>query len=107
MAILKKRARSKWKDFDLRFLIEWIKTLLLDPSKTWIVGAGLLFAEVVVNIVVIWKIKCKYHRAAFHLIFLLLVFFNQKFWFSPFYTDNNTTFCAIFIFIILLQGINR
>lgn len=61
MAVLKKRTKSKWKDFDLRFLIKWIKTLLLEPSKTWIVGAGLLFAEVVVNIVVIWKIKCKYH----------------------------------------------
>ena len=72
MAVLKKRARSKWKDFDLHFLIEWIKTLSFDPSKTCIVGAGLLFAEVVVNIVVIWKIKCKYHRAAFHFIY----FFN-------------------------------
>lgn len=60
MAVLRKRAKSKWKDFDLQFLIEWIKRLLFDPSMTWIVGLGLLLAEVVVNILVIWKIKCEF-----------------------------------------------
>lgn len=60
MAVLRKRAKSKGRDFDLQFLIEWIKQLLFDPSKTWVVGLGLLFAEIVVNVVVIWKIKCEY-----------------------------------------------
>ena len=59
MAVLRKRAKSKERDFDLQFVIDWVKLLLFDPSNTWIVGLGLLFAEVVVNIVVIWKIKCK------------------------------------------------
>ncbi|XP_078373339.1 dol-P-Man:Man(5)GlcNAc(2)-PP-Dol alpha-1,3-mannosyltransferase-like [Oculina patagonica] len=57
MAVLRKRAKSKWKDFDLQSLIEWTKRLLFDPSMTWIVALGLLLAEVVVNILVIWKIK--------------------------------------------------
>lgn len=60
MAVLRKRAKSKWKDFDLQSLIEWTKRLLFDPSMTWIVALGLLLAEVVVNILVIWKIKCKF-----------------------------------------------
>ena len=50
--------KSKGKYFDLQFLIEWIKQLLFDPTKTWMVGLGLLLAEIVVNVVVIWKIKC-------------------------------------------------
>ncbi|XP_020617022.1 dol-P-Man:Man(5)GlcNAc(2)-PP-Dol alpha-1,3-mannosyltransferase-like [Orbicella faveolata] len=57
MAVLRKRGKSKWKEFDLHFLIEWVKGLLFDPSKTWLVGLGLLLAEIVVNILVIWKIK--------------------------------------------------
>lgn len=60
MAVLRKRSKAKWRDFDLQFLIEWIKRLLFDPSKTWVVGLGLLLAEIVVNILVIWKIKCEY-----------------------------------------------
>ena len=59
MAVPRKRAKSKDRDFDLQSLFEWVKNLLFDPSKTWIVGIGLLFAEIVVNIVVIWKIKCE------------------------------------------------
>ena len=59
MAVPRKRAKSKDRDFDLQSLFEWVKNLLFDPSKTWIVGIGLLFAEMVVNIVVIWKIKCE------------------------------------------------
>jgi len=58
MAVPRKRAKSKGRDFDLQFLIEWIKQLLFDPTKTWMVGLGLLLAEIVVNVVVIWKIKC-------------------------------------------------
>ncbi|CAH3038664.1 unnamed protein product [Porites lobata] len=57
MAVPRKRGKSKDRDFDLQSLFEWVKNLLFDPSKTWIVGIGLLFAEMVVNIVVIWKIK--------------------------------------------------
>ena len=59
MAVLRKRGKSKDWDFDLQSLLEWVKKLLFDPSRTWIVGIGLLFAEIVVNIVVIWKIKCE------------------------------------------------
>ena len=59
MAVPRKRVKSKGKDFDLQFLIEWIKKLLFDPTKTWMVGLGLLLAEIVVNVVVIWKIKCE------------------------------------------------
>lgn len=74
MAVLRKRGKSKWKEFDLHFLIEWVKGLLFDPSKTWLVGLGLLLAEIVVNILVIWKIKCEY------------CFVNCfEIWFSPFF----------------------
>ena len=59
MAVLKKRGKSKGPDFDLQFLIQWLKRLLFDPTKTWIVALGLLFAEIVVNVAVIWKIKCE------------------------------------------------
>lgn len=59
MAVLRRRGKFKDRDFDLQSLFEWVKNLLFDPSKTWIVGIGLLFAEIVVNIVVIWKIKCE------------------------------------------------
>lgn len=57
MAVLRKRAKSNWKDFDSHFFIEWMKRLLFDPSKTWLVGLALLVAEIVVNMLVIWKIK--------------------------------------------------
>lgn len=57
MAALKKKGKSKWKDFNVQFVIEWIKILLFDPSKTWVVGLGLLLGEIVVNVIVIWKIK--------------------------------------------------
>lgn len=60
MAVLGKRGKSKDKDLDLQSLFEWVKKLLFDPSRTWIVGIGLLFAEIVVNFVVIWKIKCEW-----------------------------------------------
>lgn len=59
MAVLKKRRKSKGPDFNLQFIVEWIKRLLFDPTKTWIVALGLLFAEIVVNVAVIWKIKCE------------------------------------------------
>lgn len=59
MAVPRKRGKSKHRNFDLQSLLEWVKKLLFDPSRTWIVGIGLLFAEIVVNIVVIWKIKCE------------------------------------------------
>ena len=67
MAVLRKKGKSKWKDFDLHFVIEWIKRLLFDPSKTWLVGLGLLLAEIVVNVLVIWKIKCEYFISSWNL----------------------------------------
>ena len=65
MAVPKKRAKTKWRSLNLPFLLEWIKALLFDPSKTWIVGLALLLAEIVVNILVIWKIKCEYFSKTF------------------------------------------
>jgi len=67
MAVLRKRAKSKWKDFDLHFLMEWMKKLLFDPSMTWLVGLGLLLAEIVVNMLVIWKIKCEYFSSSWNI----------------------------------------
>ena len=73
MAVLRKRAKSNWKDFDSHFFIEWMKRLLFDPSKTWLVGLALLVAEIVVNMLVIWKIKCEYlvfpFRCDLHFVF--------------------------------------
>lgn len=57
MAVLRKKGKSQWKYLNVQFVIEWIKILLFDPSKTWVVGLVLLFAEIVVNVIVIWKIK--------------------------------------------------
>lgn len=62
MAVLRKKGKSQWKDLNVQFVIEWIKILLFDPSKTWVVGLVLLFAEIVVNVIVIWKIKCEYNN---------------------------------------------
>ena len=62
MAVLRKKGKSQWKDLKVQFVIEWIKILLFDPSKTWVVGLVLLFAEIVVNVTVIWKIKCEYNN---------------------------------------------
>lgn len=62
MAVLRKKGKSQWKYLNVQFVIEWIKILLFDPSKTWVVGLVLLFAEIVVNVIVIWKIKCEYNN---------------------------------------------
>ena len=62
MAVLRKKRKLQWKDLNVQFVIEWIKILLFDPSKTWVVGLVLLFAEIVVNVIVIWKIKCEYNN---------------------------------------------
>lgn len=59
MAVLKKRVKTKVKHFDLLLLVQWTKELLFDPTKTWIVAVALLLAEIVVNVGVIWKIKCE------------------------------------------------
>ena len=77
MAVLRKRANSKWKDLDLHLLTEWIKRLLFDPSKTWVVGLGLLLAEIVVNVLVIWKIKCEYFVSSWTGLLLDLSLFSN------------------------------
>ena len=59
MAVLKKRVKTKAKHFDLLLLVQWAKELLFDPTKTWIIAGALLLAEIVVNVGVIWKIKCE------------------------------------------------
>ena len=60
MAILKKRGKVRGRYLDFLRLFERIKELLFDPTKTWIVAIGLLVAEIVVNVGIIWKIKCEY-----------------------------------------------
>ena len=77
MAVLRKRGKSKWRDFDLQFVIKWIKILLFDPSKTWVVGLGLLLAEIVVNVLVIWKIKCEYRLIIYCNVFFGFFYFVQ------------------------------
>ncbi|XP_068753677.1 dol-P-Man:Man(5)GlcNAc(2)-PP-Dol alpha-1,3-mannosyltransferase-like [Montipora capricornis] len=57
MAILKKRGKVRGRYLDFLRLFERIKELLFDPTKTWIVAIGLLVAEIVVNVGIIWKIK--------------------------------------------------
>ena len=57
------RKRVKHEKFDVgisvRNLFEFGKAVILDPAKTWIVAILLCIAELVVNLVVIWKVKCK------------------------------------------------
>lgn len=60
MVVLRKRVKLNWKDFDLYFFIEWMKRLLFDLLKIWLVGFVFLVVEIVVNMFVIWKIKCEY-----------------------------------------------
>ena len=60
MAPTKKRKSGKLNvDFSLKDAIDFGKAVLFDPSKTWIVGVLLCIAELLVNLLVIWKVKCK------------------------------------------------
>ena len=61
MAVIRKRKSGK---FNLKAtakeLFNLAKRLAFDPSYTWAVAILLLLAEIVVNVYVIWKVKCKY-----------------------------------------------
>eukprot|EP00794_Sanderia_malayensis_P015332 gene15333-16910_t len=50
-------SRNNWPSLDLHVAISFAKSLLFDPSYTWVVAILLLLAEVVVNIFVIYKVK--------------------------------------------------
>jgi hypothetical protein len=60
MAPARKRKSEKINvDWSLRNALDFGKALLFDPAKTWIVAVLLCIAELLVNLLVIWKVKCK------------------------------------------------
>ena len=63
MAVAKRRgkpgAKSNTRNFDIRNVVAWVKSLMFDPQNTWIVALLLLVAECAVNVLVILKIKCE------------------------------------------------
>ena len=64
MAPQRSGKKSSWKKYianlSTKDLISFTKSLLFEPKNTWIVAAGLLFAEIFVNIFVIQKVRCKF-----------------------------------------------
>lgn len=60
MVILKKRGKVRGRYLNFLCFFEWIKELLFDFIKIWIVVIGFFVVEIVVNVGVIWKIKCEY-----------------------------------------------
>lgn len=73
MAPTRKRKGGKFNvDLSLSNVYNFGKGLLFDPAKTWIVAVMLCLAELVVNMLVIWKVKCK--------ICAYFIFVQQK-WF--------------------------
>ncbi|CAB4010448.1 dol-P-Man:Man(5) c(2)-PP-Dol alpha-1,3-mannosyltransferase-like [Paramuricea clavata] len=58
MAPARKRKSEKNNvDWSLRNALDFGKALLFDPAKTWIVAVLLFVAELLVNLLVIWKVK--------------------------------------------------
>ncbi|KAK3701359.1 hypothetical protein QZH41_008733 [Actinostola sp. cb2023] len=58
MAVVrKKRGRKEKTKIDLKTVVEWLKSLFLDPKNTWIIALVLFCGEIVVNAAVIWKIR--------------------------------------------------
>ena len=52
--VLKKEKRLRGS-----FSLGYLKQLIIDPSKPWVMMTALFILECVINIAVIWKIKCK------------------------------------------------
>eukprot|EP00112_Aurelia_sp_Birch-Aquarium-sp1_P018272 Seg434.6 transcript_id=Seg434.6/GoldUCD/mRNA.D3Y31 product=Dol-P-Man:Man protein_id=Seg434.6/GoldUCD/D3Y31 len=61
MAPQRSGKKSTWKKYianlSIKDLISFAKSMLFEPKNTWIVAAGLLFAEIFVNIFVIQKVR--------------------------------------------------
>lgn len=58
MAPVKRRGKERTK-FDFKIFLNWLKSLFLEPKNGWVIAALLFCAEIIVNIAVIWKIRCK------------------------------------------------
>ncbi len=60
MAPPRKRKSGKFNvDLSLNNVLDFGKAVLFDPAKTWIIAVLLCTAELLVNLFVIWKVKCK------------------------------------------------
>jgi SNF family Na+-dependent transporter len=60
MAPMGKRKSGKFNvNLSLNNALDFGKAALFDPAKTWVVAVLLCIAEVLVNLFVIWKVKCK------------------------------------------------
>lgn len=60
MAPKKKRKSGKFNvDLSLRNVFDFAKAVLFEPAKMWILAVLLCIAELFVNMLVIWKVKCK------------------------------------------------
>ena len=60
MAPTKKHKSAKFNvDLSLRNAFYFAKAVLFEPEKMWIVAVFLCIAELFVNLLVIWKVKCK------------------------------------------------
>lgn len=62
MAVVKhkKKSKSGMMKFDLIALKSFVQTSLTEPKKIWHLGILFLLGEIVLNFIVIWKVKCKY-----------------------------------------------
>ena len=60
MAPTKKRTSAKFTvDLSLGNVLDFGKAALFEPAKMWIVAVLLCTAELFVNLLVIWKVKCE------------------------------------------------
>ena len=60
MAPTNKRASGKFNvNLSLRNVLDFGKAVLFEPAKMWIVAVLLCTAELFVNLLVIWKVKCE------------------------------------------------
>ena len=60
MAPARKRKSEKFAvNLSWKNVFNFGKALLFDPAKIWIVAVLLCIAELPVNLLVIWKVKCK------------------------------------------------
>ena len=60
MAVIRRKKTGKINlDLTLSNLYDLAKKVLCEPSYTWLVAIVLCLSEVAVNLLVIWKVKCK------------------------------------------------
>lgn len=87
--VARKRGKKDRSEFDFHTVLQWMKSLFLDPKNTWIIGLGLFCAEIVANILVVWKIRCEFE---------FVCFINYKddgalFMDQNLYANNSLEFC--------------